>query len=83
MSRATVVSTNPSRARVLFEGLEEDARKFVQDNFPRAHVEPGMTVEKAVPDVHLVKDDGSKEEYHAETGWSGVGSAAQKGTDLA
>ena len=76
MSRAKVVSTNPARARVLFEGLEEEARRFVENNFPRAHVEPGTVVEQPVPDVELVKDNGSKETYHADSGWSGDASTA-------
>ena len=69
-ARARVVQQTTGRARVLFEGLAEDARKFVQNNFPRPHVEPpGAPVGNAVPDVVLVHDDGTKENYHADDGW--------------
>jgi hypothetical protein len=81
-------NNNPSRVRTLFQGLEKDARRFIENNFPRPHVEPG-TNDEAVPDVALVAPDGSKETYHAEDGWSGKPEAAapaaevKPGSDLA
>lgn len=69
-ARAKVVTNNDnSRQRTLFEGLVSDARKFIQNNYPRAHVEP-PNQDPGVPDVKLVHSDGSAETYHAEQGWS-------------
>lgn len=69
-ARAKVVTnSDPSRVRTVFEGLVSDARKFIQNNYPRAHVEPGNS-DPGTPDVRLVHPDGSAETYHAETGWS-------------
>lgn len=69
-ARAKVVTNNDSsRQRTLFEGLVSDARKYIQNNFPRAHVEP-PNQDPGVPDVKLVHPDGSAETYHADNGWS-------------
>lgn len=50
--------------QVLFHGNEEDARDFVEMNFPRHHVDPASPVmEDPVPDVYLVGQGGQKEMY--------------------
>jgi len=74
-------------ARTLFQGLEKDARRFVENNFPRAHVEP-PSQEPGIPDVQLVSPSGAEETYHAEDGWSGQAESAPEevksaGSDLA
>lgn len=57
--------------RVSFEGLEKDARKYVENNHPRPHIEEGNVLP---PDVALQVLDGKKvkstQQFHAEDGWS-------------
>lgn len=53
------VQTNPqdgSAPRRLFSGTEDDARDFIENNFPRLHVEPGVLYgdEGPEPDAVLV-----------------------------
>jgi hypothetical protein len=81
-TETTPVSQEPARAKVVsntvvgkvktyFEGLEKDARTYVQNSFPRPHVEPpGHPSDPAVADVKLVKDDGTEATYHADNGWT-------------
>lgn len=47
--------------RVLFEGLEEDARVFVENNFPRPHIEAGGGHDEVKADVHLVSPNDVRE----------------------
>lgn len=77
-----VVTTATSRAKTLFSGLEKDARKFVENNFPRPHVEPpGHPTDPGQADVKLVGPGGQTETYHAEDGWSGQASASTSDPD--
>lgn len=41
--------------KTFFEGTEEDARAYVENNFPRVHIEPGVNYgdEGPLPDVKL------------------------------
>lgn len=48
--------------RTLFEGLEDDARVFVENNFPRPHIEAGGGHDEVSADVHLVSPDGVREQ---------------------
>jgi hypothetical protein len=59
--------------RVYFEGPEKEARKHVENNYPRVHVEPGSVYgdEGPPPDVHLASSSGSKEYWNGEE-WSDV-----------
>jgi hypothetical protein len=52
--------------RVLHRGTEESARKFVADNFPRAHAEPGRDYgdEGPATDVVLFAPDGAQHTHH-------------------
>lgn len=61
-------NSDPSRIRTLFQGLEKDARAFIESHYPRAHVEP-PSQDPGVPDVKLVSPDGVEDTYHAEDGW--------------
>jgi hypothetical protein len=71
-----VRSSNGAR---LFEGIESDARHFVESNFPRIHVEPGYGQAEPKPDVTLISPDGSMHEFHGpETGWVSPGEPAEK-----
>lgn len=65
--------------RKLFEGLEDDARFFVEDNFPRVHVEPGSDYGDQEPSTDAVlvhpggnvsAGDGVEYFYGADAGWS-------------
>lgn len=56
-----VVAHIDSRAKTVFEGLEEDARAFVVSHFPRLHAEPGA---EPVAAASLVSPDGQQEVYH-------------------
>jgi len=64
-----VTNTPGTRVRTLFEGPEEDARTYVRNNFPRAHVEP-PSQEAGIPDVKLVSPNGKVETYHSHNGWT-------------
>lgn len=73
------VKTNPTngqRPRVLFEGLEKDARAFIVNHFPRTHVEPGMAPldneDGPITDVTLHNDSGDHvDHFHGpEQGWN-------------
>ncbi len=55
--------TNPNGGRTLFEGLEEDAREWVENNFPRPHLEPQGGGDELKADVHLVSPDGTREHF--------------------
>lgn len=58
------------RVKTLFAGTEEDARKFVTDNFPRIHVEPGINQEPT-PNVVLISPggDASSAEHYDGKDW--------------
>lgn len=65
----------PSGAtRTLFAGTEEDARAFVENNFPRVHVEPGSGNDPK-PDVTLTDPQGT------ETTFDGVWSDDKEDAD--
>lgn len=59
-----------TRRRVHFaSSLEDEARDYVERNFPRVHVEPGVAGE-SVPDVVLHAPDGSLHTFHGpDSGW--------------
>lgn len=63
------VRTNNERARELFRGTERDARQFIADHFPRAHVEP-PSQDPGIPDVKLVSPDKVEDTFHADHGWA-------------
>lgn len=64
-----VLSNTPNaRTREHFAGTENDARAFVHNNFPMAHVEP-PSQEVGIPDVKLVSPTGQVEHYHRHSGW--------------
>lgn len=50
------------RERVVFDGNEEDARTYLEQHFPRLHVEPGSPDEPA-PDAVLVSETGTRSFY--------------------
>ena len=90
MAQDAKVVNADNENRVLFSGTEADARSFVEDNFPRHHVDPAAPVmEEPEPDVYLVHG-GQKEMYlgpEDEDGWvkvtgggKPVGSAGGKTT---
>lgn len=55
----------------VFEGTEDDARRWLSDNFPRVHVEPN-TPDSGSPDALLVSPDG---DHEACVGTQGIGNA--------
>lgn len=67
------------RERTVFAGNEKDARLYVENNFPRPHIEPGMdyTDEGLQPDVALISPTGDVHHYFGpgdhpfdtENGW--------------
>lgn len=59
--------TSPDGRRTRFEGTEEDARAFVQANFPRIHSEPGANYGDDGPPADVVLDTGSGKEF-----WNGA-----------
>jgi hypothetical protein len=62
----------PNGRRVLFEGNEKDSREYVQNNYPRVHVEPGNVYGDDGPpaDVHL--DIDGDQEYWNGSEWTEV-----------
>jgi hypothetical protein len=76
MADAKVVDAK-NENRVLFHGTDDAARDFVENNFPRHHVDPASPVmETAVPDVYLITSTGKKEQYLGPEDigdWSTVG----------
>jgi len=52
---------------LLFAGTEQDARAYVEANFPRVHVQPG-NVNEPEHDAHVLAPDGSKAFYHGADG---------------
>lgn len=62
-----VVHPVASPRRVLFEGTEDDAKVYVENNFPRVHVEPGSNYGEAgpPPDVFLEDDNNGKHAFVA------------------
>lgn len=68
--------------RVAFEGNEYDAQRFVEQWYPRPHVEPGAYYSEGgvQPDVILVAPDGSEHAYHADPqiGWTQRSSSVAK-----
>jgi len=42
--------------RVFFVGPEDDARDYVERNFPRPHIQPGVVTDEVVPDAKLSND---------------------------
>lgn len=55
---------------LLFAGTEDDARKFIQDNFPRVHTQPG-SVAKPEADANLISPDGARSQWLTTT-WKDV-----------
>lgn len=56
-------------ARVVNAGPEDSMRKFIENNYPRLHVEPNSNVPPQ-PDAVLVSPSGDEEHFHgAEAGW--------------
>lgn len=47
-----VLSTS-DKNRVHFIGTDDDARDYVERNFPRPHIQPGAVYDEIVPDVEL------------------------------
>src|ERR1700722_132706 len=69
MTEARVV--DPSNHNITwFKGALKDAEKFIRDHYPRQHVNPNEFVPEdgVAPAAVLVKDDGSKHHYNADTG---------------
>lgn len=56
-------NTGQRAGRRLFEGLEEDARLFIENNFPRPHIEPGGGGDELQADVHLISPEGVREHF--------------------
>lgn len=73
MSDQWMVQTNNDQAKVLFEGTEADARAFVQQKFPRVHVEPGSLYGEDGPksDVAVVSPGGSVRNQKGVATWNG------------
>ncbi len=74
MATETKVVSAANENRVLFKGTEEDARDFVETNFPRHHVDPTAPVmDEPEPDVYLVGSGGKEMFLGPEEGWEKVG----------
>lgn len=53
--------------QLLFAGTEQDARAYVEANFPRVHVQPGSVAEPEY-DAYVLTPDGTKHHYHGADG---------------
>jgi hypothetical protein len=70
--------------RVLFHGNEDDARDFIETNFPRHHVDPAAPVMEFVePDVVLTGPGGQEMYLGPESGggWQKYPPVADKTSD--
>lgn len=64
-----VVRHRNGREAVIFDGNEDDARMFLQNNYPRVHVEPGSP-DSGAPDALLKSPENDYSAYHGpETGF--------------
>jgi hypothetical protein len=64
MAQDSKVVSAANENRVVFKGTEDDARDYVERNFPRHHVDPAApAMEAPEPDVYLVTGNGKKEMY--------------------
>jgi hypothetical protein len=65
-------------SRTLFAGIEKDARTFIEQNFPRLHVEPGSYSgeDGPAPDAVLVGADKSVQHFNGAD-WVKPGDAAE------
>lgn len=57
------------RERVVFEGLEDDAREFITQRFPRLHIEPGTHYGDDGPPADAVIDTDGKREFYDGKNW--------------
>jgi hypothetical protein len=57
------VVENRPRGRTVHEGTEKTARAYVEQNYPRTHVDPGNVADHPVADVHVVDPDGARTHY--------------------
>lgn len=73
MAQESKVVSARNENRVLFKGNEDDARDYVETNFPRHHVDPAApSMEYPEPDVVLVVSPGKQEMYlgpESNGGW--------------
>lgn len=57
-----MATVKDARNRVLFDGTEEDAFLYVEQNFPHVHVEPGMPMPgEPCADVVVTDDSGVRQ----------------------
>jgi len=54
-------NTGQNKGRTLFVGLEDDARVFVENNFPRPHI--SNSGDELEADVHLISPDNVREHF--------------------
>lgn len=57
------------RERVVFEGLEDDARDFVVQQFPRLHIEPGTHYGDDGPPADAVIDTDDQRKFFDGRNW--------------
>lgn len=83
MAQEAKVVDSRNQNRVLMRGTEEDARAFVEQNFPRHHVDPAAPVmDDPEPDVLLIGSSGQAEMYlgpESSGGWEKVGKSSGTG----
>lgn len=60
----TTFVAKDARNRVLMESsVIEDVKRWIENNFPHHHNEPGSAVQGYAPDVVLVEPDGTQHAY--------------------
>lgn len=67
-----VLPSDTNKRHVLFSGMEEDARTFIENNYPRIHAEPQVHYgdDGPAPDVVMVPD-GHKADSKEATFYNG------------
>lgn len=77
--------TGQHEGRTLFKGIQRDARRYVETNFPRPHIDPGSGGDDELKaDVHLVSPDGVREHFlgaELEEPWQLVDNTEEGGED--
>jgi hypothetical protein len=70
------VYSNSVPGRVLFDGPDEQAQEWVENNFPRVHVDAANVVETPTPDVHVVLNNRQQVQFNGEK-WEAVSQAKE------
>lgn len=70
MTEPTVRVASKDGRKTFFEGTDKDARTYVENNFPRLHVEPGVHYENGPEPDAVLYSEGKEVGHFDGTEWS-------------